>query len=196
MITALRYGAKWLANQQLTSLLPHHVHLHACATPYQIEYSQQKHTRTYHKPHANHLVIHGEDPIIQQKNLLHWLGKEAHKWLIPLTNTLSQELNLYPQAIHIRHQKTRWGSCSNRGRINLNKLLMLVEPDLVRYTICHELCHLKHMNHGQAFWALLEQHCYQAKKIDRIMRQHYHTLPAWSQKGLSTRRRRPFFALS
>lgn len=54
--------------------------------------------------------------------------------------------------ITIRSQRTRWGSCSSKGNLNFNCLLMLTPPEVLDSVVVHELCHRKEMNHSKRFY--------------------------------------------
>lgn len=60
--------------------------------------------------------------------------------------------------ITIRHQRSRWGSCTAKGNLNFNCLLTQVPPEILDYIIVHELCHRKEMNHSPRFWAEVRAH--------------------------------------
>ena len=66
--------------------------------------------------------------------------------------------------ITIRCQKTRWGSCTAKGNLNFNCLLMLTPPEVIDSVIVHELCHRKEMNHSKRFYAAVLKACPEYKK--------------------------------
>jgi len=68
-----------------------------------------------------------------------------------------QRVGRGPSALGYRLARSRWGSCGRAGRISLNVLCAALPDPLLEYVLCHELCHLLHLNHGRAFWISLER---------------------------------------
>ena len=74
--------------------------------------------------------------------------------------------------ITIRMQKSRWGSCSSKGNLNFNCLLMRTPQEIVDYVVVHELCHLKEMNHSPRFWAEVEKIFPDYKERRKWLKEH------------------------
>lgn len=74
--------------------------------------------------------------------------------------------------ITIRMQKSRWGSCSSKGNLNFNCLLMRTPDEIVDYVVVHELCHLKEMNHSPRFWAEVEKIFPDYKERRKWLKEH------------------------
>lgn len=72
--------------------------------------------------------------------------------------------------VTIRCQQTRWGSCSSRGNLNFNCLLMLAPEEVLDYVVVHELAHRKQMNHSALFWQEVERECPDYKKSLRWLK--------------------------
>ena len=83
--------------------------------------------------------------------------KRAAQMLAEKTAHFAKEMGVTYGRITIREQKTRWGSCSSKGNLNFNCLLMLMPPEVIDYVVVHELCHRKQMNHSIAFWKEVEK---------------------------------------
>jgi predicted metal-dependent hydrolase len=88
-----------------------------------------------------------------------WFRAQAQVHLIRRCGELAEGSGLIPAGIHIGNWRARWGQCSSKGEIGLNWRLLQLEPTLQDYVIWHELCHLRQMNHGPRFHALLARHC-------------------------------------
>jgi predicted metal-dependent hydrolase len=81
--------------------------------------------------------------------------KEAKEYLPVRVQELAIQFGFSYQKIFIKNLKSKWGSCSSNGNINLNLSLMLLPDILIDYIILHELAHTREHNHGESFWKLL-----------------------------------------
>lgn len=81
------------------------------------------------------------------------LAEKALEYIPKRVSYYAKQIGVTYGRITIRNQKTRWGSCSSKGNLNFNCLLMLTPPEVMDYVVVHELCHRKEMNHSKAFWA-------------------------------------------
>lgn len=91
----------------------------------------------------------------------------GRKYVNGRIDAISEQMKLKPKAISFRSQKTRWGSCSSTGRVTFNWRLAIAPPAVIDYVIIHELAHLKHMDHSERFWALVEKYCPEHKKLKK-----------------------------
>lgn len=85
------------------------------------------------------------------------LASEALEYIPKRVENYSKLVGVDYGRITIRNQKTRWGSCSSKGNLNFNCLLMLTPTEVLDYVVVHELCHRKEMNHSKAFWSEVEK---------------------------------------
>lgn len=69
----------------------------------------------------------------------------------------SDRTGLKYNRLSIHSTSSRWGSYSACGNLNLSLYLMLLDSRYIDYTMLHELCHSREMNHGPRFWALLNR---------------------------------------
>ena len=85
------------------------------------------------------------------------LKHRASRYLPVLLDEWSVRMGLSYRKVRITGAKTKWGSCTSAKTISLSCYLMLLPPHLMDYVILHELAHTREMNHGDAFYALLNQ---------------------------------------
>jgi len=85
------------------------------------------------------------------------LADEALKVIPERVAFFAPQVNVTYGRITIRNQKSRWGSCSAKGNLNFNCLLMLAPPEVLDYVVVHELCHRLEMNHSARFWQEVER---------------------------------------
>lgn len=84
------------------------------------------------------------------------LRRQAKAGLPPRLAELAARYGFIYNKVTIKHNSSNWGSCSTRGNINLNLNIVRLPHPLRDYILLHELCHLRHHDHGHAFHLLLE----------------------------------------
>ncbi len=85
-----------------------------------------------------------------------WYIKQFKLVIADRIKYYSSIIDVCPKKITVREQKTRWGSCSSKGNINLNWKLIMASIEVLDYVVVHELCHMREMNHTKEFWKLVE----------------------------------------
>ena len=117
--------------------------------------------------------------------LEHWYRSQAEMVFTQKADFHKENMGLGYHSIHIRGQKTRWGSCSPSGNLSLNWKLLLAPEPVIDYVIIHELAHLKHMNHSQKFWDFVSRYCPDWKKHRKWLIMHEQELKSSASFGLS-----------
>ncbi|HSJ98990.1 MAG TPA: SprT family zinc-dependent metalloprotease, partial [Myxococcota bacterium] len=88
-----------------------------------------------------------------------WYKRAAKSLLGERVATLAARAGLAPPRLFVSSALARWGSCNSRREVRLAWRLVKAPPELVDYVVCHELAHLRHMNHSPRFWAEVERQC-------------------------------------
>ena len=125
------------------------------------------------------IEIEANDQRAASAELRHWIRQRARRQLPPLLQEVSTHTGLAYNRVSIRSQRTRWGSCSNRGNISLNDQLLFLPADTVKYLMIHELCHTRHLNHSKAFWTLVQEHCPGYRAHEKRLGQSRNLVPDW-----------------
>jgi predicted metal-dependent hydrolase len=103
-----------------------------------------------------------------------WYKREALPLLSERVAHLADRAGLARPRVFISPAMARWGSCNTRREVRLAWRLVKAPPRLVDYVICHELAHLRHMNHSRAFWSEVERQCpeYRALRKELLETDH------------------------
>lgn len=84
-----------------------------------------------------------------------WLRREAATTIERVALREARRIGVDYNRLSIRNLKSKWGSCSSRGDLVFNWRLILFPPEILRYVVIHELCHLKHFDHSIRFWRMV-----------------------------------------
>jgi predicted metal-dependent hydrolase len=125
----------------------------------------------------------GRDDDERRVALRRWVSRVAQHWLVPWLFDLASAEGLHVARVQVRAQRTRWGSCSRRGSISLNRDLIFLPPDLARYVLVHELVHLRVPDHSPRFWRELARLEPDALALRKALRDAWRHVPPWAIEG-------------
>ena len=103
---------------------------------------------------------------------IRYLANRAVQEIPPRVERYAHIIGVTYGRITIRNQTSVWGSCTAKGNLNFNCLLMLTPPEVIDYVIVHELCHRKEMNHSARFWTLVASILPDYTEQKRWLREH------------------------
>lgn len=130
---------------------------------YQLKVLQSENEKEYVKMDREHILVGVRDKSDRaqvKKQLTNWYRQRAHEIFCERVEVWFPRFERYgiprPEVI-VRQMRSQWGSCSVRGKMNLNLKLVMVPKQFIDYVIVHELCHLIEHNHSSSFYALMSK---------------------------------------
>jgi len=151
--TFIRAKQKWLADKLAASTYPRELFVERPGTvwlagqPVPVSYCSTS------RPAAALLdgrLLVGGAPMDAVARIDRWYRAEARRELHTAAAHEADRMGVQYQAISVRDQRTRWGSCSRAGRLSFSWRLVMAPPEVLEYVVLHELCHLREFNHSRS----------------------------------------------
>jgi predicted metal-dependent hydrolase len=163
-------------------VLPNQIEFPALEQRFRVRYERRSDADTVRYRCSNGVVTlsgrTGDDKLCVMA-LKRWLASVAKKEFLPRLRSLSAMTGDPFTKMHVRGQRTCWGSHSSTGTISINYCLLFLDPALLRYLMIHELCHAKHMNHSRRFWQHVGRFEPDYKRLDKSLGESWKSIPAW-----------------
>jgi predicted metal-dependent hydrolase len=118
--------------------------------------------------------VRQRSPASVQRVVVAWYKRAAREHLEGRIAELARAGGLATPRLAISSAVSRWGSCNSRREVRLAWRLVKAPPHLVDYVVCHELAHLREMNHSRAFWEEVERLCpdYRRRRDELLATDH------------------------
>ncbi len=162
--------------------LPRTIRLDGIERQFVVEYRRTPGARTVkYRGRDTGVILSGRvaDEQLCVDALKRWLTGLAKCEYAPRLQALSAVTGNSFKKMHVRGQRTCWGSHSSSGTISLNYCLMFLDPEHLRYVMIHELCHARHMNHSRRFWRHVAEFEPNYRKLDRDLNSCWKRIPTW-----------------
>lgn len=125
-----------------------------CGTPHRVRHVPGERGGAWVE--AGEIRVAGEAAFVPRR-VRDLLRAEAGRRLGALAAERAAAAGLQPRRVVVKDTRTRWGSCTADGTLMFCWRLVMAPAHVQHYVVAHEVAHLRHMNHGAAFWALVEQ---------------------------------------
>jgi predicted metal-dependent hydrolase len=99
-----------------------------------------------------------EDPAVR-KAVIAWYKRAALAHMAGRAFSIARDAGLPMPRVFLSSARTRWGSCNSKREIRLAWRLVKAPPAIIDYVVCHELAHLRHLDHSRSFWSEVERLC-------------------------------------
>ena len=128
-----------------------------------------------------HLFVRGQlvNAALIEKAVVDWYKKQALPHFAQRAFFFAKLHSLAPPRVFLSSANSRWGSCNSRREVRFSWRLIKARPALIDYVVCHELAHLRHMNHSQAFWMEVERMCPDHRALKSELDLHDHKFRAF-----------------
>ena len=100
-----------------------------------------------------------------RRAVIAWYKRAAAEHLQQRVAELAVRAGLAPPRMFLSSAMARWGSCNARREVRLAWRLVKAPAEMIDYVVCHELAHLRHMNHSRSFWAEVQRQCPEYKSL-------------------------------
>lgn len=108
-----------------------------------------------YEPGVLQLGMPNHDPSLIARKVIQWYKKEAMTDFTRRLEIFSSKLGVSFSSLALSNAASRWGTCNSKKEIRLNWRLLQAPPHIINYVVCHELAHIKEMNHSAKFWTIV-----------------------------------------
>jgi len=163
-------------------VLPNLIELPAIEQRFRVRYERRSEAKSVRFRRRNNVVTlsgrTGDDKLCVT-TFKRWLASVAKREFRPRLESLSALTDNPFMSMHVRGQRTCWGSHSSNGTISINYCLLFLDPALLRYLMIHELCHARHMNHSRRFWQHVGRFEPDYRRLDKALGESWKSIPPW-----------------
>ena len=102
------------------------------------------------------ILVSGEAAFLPRR-IADFFRAEARRRFCALVAEKAAQAQLEPRRVTVKDTRSRWGSCAASRNLAFSWRLVMAPPHVQDYVAAHEVAHLRHMNHGPRFWALVAE---------------------------------------